>query len=81
MTQLDHLSWKWPTGWKSVHLPDDTEEDFKLEMEIAEMMSEFEERDPEGYAAMMRKEKERNDKPFRFPPPPFLCFHAEILAF
>ena len=57
MTQLDHLSWKWPTGWKSVHLPDDTEEDFKLEMEIAEMMSEFEERDPEGYAAMMRRRR------------------------
>ena len=54
-----------------MHLPTDSEEDFKLEMEIAEMMSEFEERDPEGYAEMMRKEKERrNDKP-RFPPPPF----------
>ena len=40
------MSWKWPTGWKSVHLPDDTLEDFALEMELAEMMSDFEEEEP-----------------------------------
>jgi hypothetical protein len=51
----DAIGWKWPTKWRSVHLPTDTIEDFKLEMELAEMMSGFEERDPEGYAEMMRR--------------------------
>ena len=51
--------WKWPTGWKSVHLPGDTYEDFRLEMEIAEMMSSLEERDPEAYAAELKRANEQ----------------------
>ena len=47
---------KWPTGWKAVHLPGDTREDFALEMEIAEMMSGFEERQPEAYKELMRRQ-------------------------
>jgi hypothetical protein len=53
-------SWRWPTGWRSRHLPTDTREDFALEMEIAEMLSGMEERDPEAYDEMMKR---RNDEP------------------
>jgi hypothetical protein len=41
---LPSIGWKWPKDWKPVHLPTDTVEDFRLEMELAEMMSEAEER-------------------------------------
>ena len=57
--ERDPWLWKWPTGWKSVHLPDDTPEDFKFEMELAELMSSFEERDPEGYAKYIRELTEK----------------------
>jgi hypothetical protein len=41
--KLPSIGWKWPTGWKEVRLPTDTE-DHCLEMELAEMFSEAEER-------------------------------------
>ena len=62
MTKL-HDNWKWPTGWKSVHLPTDTDDDFKLEMEIAEMLSEWEERDPKAYAEWLKTQQRQNDQP------------------
>jgi hypothetical protein len=59
-TALDAMRWKWPTGWKSVHLPDDTREDFALEMELAEMMSAFEEENPEGYEELLKQQEPAN---------------------
>lgn len=48
--------WRWPTDWRLVRLPEDTAADFRLEMEIAEMMSSFEEREPEAYAKLMQQQ-------------------------
>ena len=52
---LDACHWKWPTGWKAVHLPGDTREDFALEMELAEMMSEAEDRSLDRMIAATKK--------------------------
>ena len=42
--KLPSIGWKWQKDWKEVRLPTDTYEDHCLEMELAEMVSEAEER-------------------------------------